>query len=646
MQPPVQSLIDSAQEQAEQNIANNPFNVTPSPGSTADQNQTYQQTPATQPTTGGPNLLERLLPTIGGVGGGLLAGGLDLVTGGAAIPFDAAIAGAGSALGKGAENLVTHQGLGNGVLSSGLEGAVGQGLGEGAGALLGKAGGVLGNVSKSMADSQAATASQAAQDAEDQAAVDEANATKNNFGGVKPSTQAANSLNDNQALFKSFGVDSTDPVALNHAAKGGLFIDNIDKEALSLGQPIKTTDLISSNDITKATPEEQQALSDSGIITPEGTMSNEVTPLQANQFAQSLNTQVRDAKILMDNAQANSPADYNALKQNYNSLNTLYKNVQNVASTPEVNEAVAARTITPAEKAQLVSQYGQKEADYIEDKVNSAQTHQDLVSAKLPFAQMDNVSKAAMRDLQATGTARNVARVKGAVKSQTNGNLLSPDNVVGAGSLFEGTLGHHPLALAAPIIMKALENPAVVGGAGRALTSLGGSAIPGAVGAIVGNTPNDVAGPAGQSNAIVNNVPNETNPFQTAIISALLNGNSGALNPLYKDEATLNAAQAAEQNLANNFNLAGGAQGPLGGILSRLGSSLTGGEASRYGSQAQADQQAIANAEQLMTGSNVSPQSISVPQITENQSAAQASLGNIQSLIQALLAGGVVPQQQ
>ena len=648
------NLIQQAQAQNEQNMVN-PLNITPASGSTADQasQQSPQQSSVNPTNATHSSLLQRLLPTGAGIIGSIIGAALAPETGGLSLAIPALAAGAGSAGGKVAENATEGKNLGSGAIASGVEGAAGQGVASGAGALLGKAGGALTDIGGNMADKAAAKVAQVASDAnaqsDTQAALDEANAIRNNYGGVKPGVQSANNLSDNLDLLKKFGVDHTDPNAMQAASKGGLFINDIDNAALASGNPIKTTDLLTSKNILDATPEEQQALASSGIITPEGAMPNTITPVQANKFAQDLNGQLRDLKATMDNAQANGRInDYTAAKQQYNILSKTYENAQKLASTPEVDATISARTISPEEKEGLVQQFGQAQADHIENAVNSAKTHQDLVNAKLPFAQMNTISKQALGDMQAQGTPRALARTKADIaptSSQPNGNIMSGDNLVKAGSLLEGTVGGHPLALAAPLVMKAAENPAVVKGVGGILSSLGGDSLGANLARtvpsqIVTNSPNDVAGPASTNNDIVSSTMDDANnPFNLAIESALLNGNSGALNSLLGGQQKLNAATAAEKNLDQIYNQAGGAQGPLGGRLGILGSLFTGGESGSYNAQAQADAEAIAQA----TGQTPQAVQAELPKLTQDQSAAQASLGNIQSLIQALQGGGTAP---
>lgn len=137
------------------------------------------------------------------------------------------------------------------------------------------------------------------------------------------------------------------------------------------------------------------------------------------------------------------------------------------------------------------------------------------------------------------------------------------------------------------------------------------------------------------NNPLVQELQQDMTMGKQATIDPYLAGNySGAISQMPSIIQALqkvNEAQAAEQSLGQNFNQAGGAQGPIGGILSRLGATFTGGEAGSYGNQAQQASQVISNA------LGVPASDISTPSITQNQTAAQASLGNIQSLIQALL---------
>jgi hypothetical protein len=111
----------------------------------------------------------------------------------------------------------------------------------------------------------------------------------------------------------------------------------------------------------------------------------------------------------------------------------------------------------------------------------------------------------------------------------------------------------------------------------------------------------------------------------------------GTLLPLVQKQ---NEANQAEQQLVADYNKAGGAQGPVGGILNTLGSTFTGGEAASLPAQESALAGTIANA----TGVPIQQVEQELPKINQNQTAAQASLNNIQGLIQALQLGGNTSQ--
>lgn len=83
--------------------------------------------------------LEKALPTVGTIAGGILGGAADVASLGALAPVINPVTGAaaGGALGKVGENALTHQGLGAGVVQSAIGGAVGQGVGGLASGLIG-----------------------------------------------------------------------------------------------------------------------------------------------------------------------------------------------------------------------------------------------------------------------------------------------------------------------------------------------------------------------------------------------------------------------------------------------------------------------------------------------------------------------------
>lgn len=620
--------------------------------------QLQQSTPTTQasPTSSGGILgdLKRLLPTIGAVAVPTIA---DLVTGGLAAPADIALAGLGGGLGQAAQNAAGGKSaLSGNDLTTGLESAAGQAGGE----LLGKglqAGGKF-------LTGQAAKAAETAEPT----ALDEATTIKNNYGGTKPGVQSANNMADNLDLLKSFGVDHTDPAAMQQSSNGGLFINNLHNEALASGAPIETSSLLSGGSNTrnlvqsvlKSSPEEQEALKNAGLLNDFNALPETVTPQQANQYSQELGAQLRDVRATMDNAQANGRVgDYNAAKTQYSKLETTYKNVQSKIGTPEVNQAIANRTITPEEKQALVDTYGQKQADYMESAVNNAKTHQDLVKAKLPFAQMNTISKQALGDMQAPATARGVARVaqsEPAATPQQSKGLLSklPLNARGveevAGAI-ESLKGHPAIGLLLAAAGALSGSPEALGAGGSLLSKLGASPASGAAGAIVGSSPSTLAPAQGRA-ATMNGTNLQNSAVAVALNDALQQAriqaqypfmpNSGSISsvlPTLIQAATqAGSAQQQAQNLSNMYTQAGGAQGPVMGLLSQLGQTFTGGPASLLNNQLGAQTQAT---QQAMGAAGATPGAM--PSITENPQTANQALIGIRNLLSTLGGGQYSP---
>lgn len=610
----------------------------------------------TQPTNNGGfwGDLTRLAPTIGSIALPTIA---DLVTGGLAAPADIALAGIGGGLGKVAENSIQGKNpLQMNDLTNAAMGAAGQAGGE----LLGKGLGVAG---KFLTKAGTDAGTQVATDSADKALLDEATATKNNFGGINDGVQKANNLQDNQTLMKSFGRNPSSPEEMAQVAQGGNLINQVDNEALSRGNPIKSNSLLSSKNIVNLSPQEQQALVDSGIV-QNGSFSqlpDTITPQQANDFAQSLGAQQRESRALMENARTTSPKDFTPLKNEYNQVSQLYNKAKEVAGTPEVNATIAARTVTPEEKAALVEQYGQKQADYVEKQINNAKTHADLVAAKRPFAEMGNLSNGAIKDEQAVATPRGLARVKQSVGNVANNpsKLINPKTIAELAGGYETVTNHPTVGLPLLALSMLGGNAGALNGAGDLLSSLGGNAtadtlasralgtIPGAVGATIGTSPNTVT----QGGVSTNMNPNLQNSLLARVLNQDLSAGNEVLSgvttpglttqasqlPALIDMATKAvAAEKAAQQMGTLAGQAGVGQGPIMGLLSQLGQTLTGGPASLLNNTLG---QQEAQASQTMQAAGVSPSQITMPNMEQNQQTAQQTLNGIRQLIGALGGG-------
>lgn len=582
----------------------------------ADPNQQAPQPAAQQqPTKHGGNWFTNLLPTFGSMGGGA-AGAVAGAAAGSVVPIigtgiggilggilGATVGGGGA---KVAENAAEGKNLTDDVGNVALESGVGQAVGGVAGKALGKGAQMLaGRASKITTDATEAATQKAAQQSE----ISTAQAVRNNYGGIKPGVQSANNLDGNQKLLQDWGIDHTSPEAMQNASKGGLFINDIDQAALAAGKPIKTTDLISSRDITTASPEEQAALASQkvGIITPDGKMPQTVTPLQAHAFAQDLNNQIRDLQTVAENAKASGNyTEYNAAKQHLSDLSQKYNNVQTLASTPEVNAAVGARTISPEEKVQLVEQYGQKQADHIEQAVNEAQSHTDLVKAKLPFAQMNNLSGLAMNDMKATGTARALARAKTDINGDgvaDAGAPVLPTAGDAVNATVNGGVSGGPTAMIAKALYHAKDNPAILDTLSR-IGALGEKVAP-AAGAAVGASNAELQSNGDTMGGIM--PPQTTDPSMLQADSTTptngLTRNDLITLALYSPSAfqSLVTPSAANQQTVANANtaeqsLSSLGEAPGGGIVSQLAGKFGLGATGEYQRKAQAAAQQVAAA--------------------------------------------------
>lgn len=599
--------------------------------------------------------LSRALPTIGSIALPLIA---DFATGGLATPLDVGLAGLGGALGKGAENLTQGQSpFQASDITAGAEGA----LGQAGGALVGKyALSPLAGLASRGADTLAAKS--AASQFGDQALQD-AQASKDFFGGVNPKVQAVNNLADNQQLMKGWGLNPNSPEAMQNASKGGLFINDIHNEALGLGNPIKTSDILSSNNIVNMNPTEQQIADNLGLIDKFGKMPENLTPMQANQFAQALNSELRDARFNLQSAKnAGSSQDIQAFKDQVNNLGKLYKQVQSKISSPEINQAIAQRTVTPAEKSLLEKQYGPQQANYIEQAVNNAKNTTDLTNAKLPFAQMNNLSDVALQDMQASATPRAVSRIKSALPTAPGAKLNKPADIIGG----VGALTGHPYLLGLTGAAHLAQSPAALKGVSRVASTL--SKMAPILGAAMATSPNLVAPPTNQQTNAQGTQPMaptaQTIPGAGAGIFSSLPGMGGSpqleaqamqaltgmFDPYLMSTYAAPAAQEATAvqkaqtgaamlpGLLQEFQQAGGAQGAIPGALSRLGAILTGGPAARYGGQAQQFAQQLSSA----TGIPVGELSAYLPEITQTPQVAQSNIQQLRNILASL--GATNPQ--
>lgn len=664
--PPSQNTISSAQS------ALNGLDARPKPQSVPQQSGGFWGD------------LARLAPTIGSVA---LPTIFDIATGGAGIPLDALLGGIGGAVGKGIENASQGQNpLSTSDLLAAAEGAGGQ-L---AGGILSKGLGMAGNALSGMATNATTDAATqgAAQDAA-QGILDKQATNDVNYAGLGSKLQQHLNFGSNQKLFDSLGIDSTNPTKLNQASKAGLFLNSKYVDALNnAGSPIDTSqfandafDSMKQNGVTDlSTSPLGKAISQSGIPTDELSRlpAKQITASEGRDLAQSINVQMRDLASKIDaaniNGQTSAATD---LENQYNTLKAIHDNLYKQIETPKVNSAISSIKTSPEELAALKQQYGDKLGQYVADQLDNADNASNLRKSMAPFAQTKDATNIA-NDFNANVTAGSAARNRAeleakntlkdagvnATTSTKSGikQLTNPKTLSELGGLYETVVNKKPDVGLPLLALGALSgNPSALSGVGGLLNGLGGestdsmlgrvlSTIPGTIGGTIATSPNTVtsnpANTGANMNADFQNTPLATALNQELYAPYLYSGNS--LSNLVKMATAVQGAERSAQNVANESQLAGVGQGPLMGLMSRLGQTLTGGPASLIPSQnvlgqqeAQASQ--ALNAALAMAGGQAQP--IPMPQVTQSGQSSQAAIQGIRNLLQAL-GGGQYAQAQ
>ena len=657
--------------------------------------------PTQAPTNSGGGGWERWLPTIGSVagsvGGDILGGILTVPTGGIVNPWDTStvLSGLGAGLGQAGENLA--QGKNpiqmNDLTQAGI--AAGSNLaGAGVGSLLGKLGGKIADVGASQA---AKTGEQAAAQDTAQQLLDKQAANDVNYAGLGKKLQQHLNFGSNQNFFDNLGVNSTNPVELNNAAKAGTFMNDMYGNALAnSGQSVDTGqfannafDAMKQNGITDLSSSPLgKAIAQSGIPTDElsGLPARTIDATQARSLAQSINTQMRDLSGKIDAANANGQtAAATDLENQYNTLKNIHDNLYKQIDTPQVNQSIADLRVTPEQRQQLVSQYGDQVGNYVADKVDAAQTGQELRKAMAPFAQTNEATNLAnsFNENVSAGTA-----AKNRVQAQAN-QILKNAGIEQGSKMSKQTLAKH-LALGAGLLdeMSGTKNKLLKAAGIAAMLPDLGSALSGGEAANVGgnvlsklgagiNVPAAAAGSMLASGApTAPTTPLELNQGANSMlpgtqvnpagIFASLPGMGGSpqleaqamqalmgmtdpyLMGQYGTQAAQEGVQAQKARTAeaalpqfvSEFNAAGGGQGRIGALLSRIGSYFGGGPASNIGGQTQQVAQQLSTA----TGVPVGTIEQYMPQIGQSPQVAQMNLQQLQNILTSL-GGNLAPNQ-
>jgi hypothetical protein len=612
------------------------------------------------------NWLTRLLPTagsiIGGIGGALIPGlgetGIGEVGG----------AGVGSALGKGLEDLLTGKQAGADVLGAGAEGLAGGALGKGAEAAIGAVGKGLAGVGAkgiSAADEATQAANTSAQ----------ALATKLNYGGISSKIQKDLNLGSNQKVLEGLGYDPTNPFDMQKAAQAGKILDAKYDAALATTKPVDMTGftkgiyntLKTSGGTDLTSSPIGKALAD--FENPGNGELREITgsmnPTDVRDLQQAIGTQIGNTQRIVNNSELLGQTNVQA-ESDLSALHQMYDELGGKIKTPELDAALSGQSVTPEERQQFITQFGENHGNQLADTIDNSSNADDYLKPMQQYSQMNSASKMATDDiLNATGTQSAVQRGKfGSI-----GSPVTPQQIMQAtkGSATVDAEGNpianvaaatgHPIISAAGKAFNAL-NPAAGGARSAGAIKLGNlleRIAPKAgltAGALVGTSPN-MGGEANTNTAvgqggIVQNLPqtndvasmlSSTNPTVQLLGTDLLRaehpvlGQSSVLGGAGDLESAgglnkVNTAQSQLAALVNMLNQAGGAQGPIGGNLAKFSSMFTGGPAANYDQQAQ---QLVSQINGTL-GTN-----IAAPSITSNQQGANDVLQQLQT---ALIANG------
>lgn len=643
------------------------------------------------------NWFTKLIPTIGSIGGGILGGlvpipGLDIATSVAGASAGDAL---GKSIQNALEGKdTTLEDLGGAALEGGGGQLLGAGLGKvigGVGGIIGNVG-EKGLVAQGVAD----TAAQKVADLKDIGNV-YGGVSKGTTQGVYDNQNlngaldlakgiGANHLNPQELVNNSnTALNNLAELRSNAVGAGGAIntagaidtqgnkiapsIDDIINSALhgthpmtgegvgtDLTNTLGSTDLIAGANKRLVMPNNASTQFLDYAKQKLGVLQNSTTDPESLLNA---STQIgRDAQTARNLASQTSESDVTGINGAKAQAMTNLDNHLNdmLYNRPSVDAAVAGLPgVTMANGETAAPGLGQ----FLNNKVASAQTGKDLNGIMSQFMNMRNQGQSA---LEVAGNPANTGAIKAAqaLIPETQGGTQVAGNSLGdiVGS------SNHPLA---KIFGSALKIGSQGGATGKAAVNLGSvlqriAPITGiAAGQTIANSPN-YTGSAGTNTAIGGNMTptgigssgnpvadilNSSSPNTVALKQLLsLQQHGGGYNvpsemaayaqPAADELKSLNSVNSAQSQLASLvdlYNKAGGAQGPIGGLLAKLGAGITGSPAASYDSQAQQ----LAGQISQLTGTQ-----INAPSLTMNQSSANGVLAQLQAALSSYGGGGGV----
>jgi len=623
---------------------------------------------------------------VGGFGAGALVPGADLTgapevvgaVGGAKLGSTAG-AGIGGGLGQTAEDALTGKlNLGTFARAGGsaLENAIGNLVGE----KLFQGGSMLVNGAKSVLERGAAqragqAAEQTAADEASQtakAATDRATQIKNNYGGISAGLQKELGLGGNIKFVDSMGMDGSDPYALQKASEAGLDLNSRIDSALGASNPIsmdkfgnQVFDMMQKQGVTDLTQSPLgKAMSAAGMDISK--MPKEMPATQVRTLMQRVGDQIGNYQHIVNAAENNGVINTEAQSQ-LDALRGVYKDLGDriYTNNPEFNSALQGMKISDTEAAALKAKYGDQLAQHIVDTVNNASSAKDVLPEMQRFVNMSTASKMAINDIEnAPATARGVARVGDANPTPAKPAAGGSPNVLDALSIAGAPFTHGASLLGLiPRAIDIAKSPAVQDAALAGLDKASASAaakiapvVARAGGIAAANLPNEQPQPAGGAAAPVAATTPGMNPMN--IPSSILGQDLSAQGALLDEAGRIpanyggtglagTAAQfgglaaglaptVQKQALAGEaiagvnpaFENAGGAQGPLGGLLTEATAMIPGSAANTY----QREQATAAAALAQLLGITPAEAMGLLPRVTQTPQTAgtnQAVIGNL-----------------
>jgi hypothetical protein len=615
--------------------------------------QTLQESGADVKPAHSGNWFTHLLPTIGSVAAPVLGTLLAPETGGLSLIAAAGLSGLGAAGGKAAENAAEGKGVGDDLVTAGLEGTIGGGAGGVAGKFLGKASGALASRAEKVATDKAATA----------AAEDGIEGVANAYKDISPQLQKAYNAKDSIAHVGNMGFDPTDPANLIHVSNtSGDILNSALDSALASSGPV---DLSHFPQLVKdALAKEGGTLgSYEKVALSRGRLGNANTPAakllqqledlgagvaKSNSDPNELRTLTTKLGQLAQDAKPSVTAATGAIDPQQRAVYNVLNDVRNQVKTalydrPEVNEALAGQVgnITAKDVG------SQELADHLNNVLTKAgqgdgTAAQDLLTELSRNINIGNLGEEGQRVGQivtSTGAKARAATEAGLDNPGMDTHpLLEAANTV---SPHKGVVGN-----AASFVAHSAKNPAIL----QTLSRIGamGEKLAPAAGSVVATSPNLGADPlpvAGMGvGGTMGGTMDGTQPLQAngahsyqdlinameaqAVLAPSMGGGASSFLAQVAPQLQHNQLTgAALSGLPGSFANAGGAQG-MGGILSRISALIPGTAAHTYQGQQEAA------AAQLAKSMGISPEAAMslLPQLMQNGQTAGVTNGILSNI--------------